>query len=222
MKSRSRHAAGFTLIELVAVIAVIGLLSGLVVWRMGSFVFWREQSFLRRISETVYFLHHQAVFDQSYYALEINLENPKQHTYSVGIFNAADLSSTSSALSDPIDSAGGLLSLELSFFLNPSLPSASTFIPPPTFPSLADPVKLPEGMLFEDVRTMSGKHLASEAGRVYIMFSPRGFSEFAVLHLRNSTGQPLTILVNPFSGTTELFNEYKDFQWAYGKKKRSR
>jgi hypothetical protein len=114
----------------------------------------------------------------------------------------------------------GALSLELSAFLNPSMGRSQTLIPPPSIPSLADDQPFPAGMSIEDIRTMRGRAAPPHDESAYIAFSPRGFSEFAVLHLRLSSGLPVTILVNPFSGLTEIYREYKDFEWTYGRKKK--
>jgi hypothetical protein len=91
-------------------------------------------------------------------------------------------------------------------------------IPPPLFPSLAKPVPFPEGVTLTDVRTMRGM---KTEGTPYVHFSPRGFSEFCVIHLRLQNGSELTILVNPFTGLTEIYREYKDFEWTYGHQKKT-
>ena len=115
----------------------------------------------------------------------------------------------------------GNLSLELAAFLSPSSGATQTMIPPPSFPSLAEPVTLPQGVEFDDIKTMRGKHLAGEGGLAAILFSPRGFSEFSVIHLLIG-GEPVTILVNPFTGLTETYYEYKEFEWTYGRSREDR
>ena len=182
-------------------------------YRAGSFTFWREEAILRRLPETIEFLHHQAITDQAFYRLEFNF---KDNNYSIGVIRPdSDVAQDLAA----IGSDAGTLTLELAAFLSPAIGGSSTLIPPPNFPSLADPVPLPGDMRFEDVRTMRGKYTSAEADSAYMLFSPRGFSEFAVVHLRLSNNSPVTILVNPFTGLTTMYRDYRDFEWTYGKEK---
>lgn len=210
--SRKVDHKGFTLIELVVVVMIIGLVSGLLLVRVGTVSFWDQESFLRKLSETIVFLHHQAVMDQTTYALEIDLE---KNSYKVGAVKVEE--GGDSHLAELAQDAG-TISLELAAFLNPSMGTAQSIIPPPSFPSLAEEVIPPRDIVFDDVRTMRGIS-SKKDGKVYIFFSPRGFSEFAVIHLLLADQKPATILVNPFTGLTEIYREYKDFEWAYGRKK---
>jgi prepilin-type N-terminal cleavage/methylation domain-containing protein len=205
---------GLTLFELMVVVGIIAASSALLLTSFGPLAFWKEQSFLRRFSDTVEFLHHQAVSDQAFYVLEMRFGSQSEPPrYSIGTLRPEE-----DIAGDLVDIASdaGNLTLELAAFLNPSMGSSHTIIPPPNYPSLAEPVVLPESISFEEVRTMRGKQMAEPGGSAYITFSPRGFSEFAVIHFKNNGGEQVTILVNPFTGRTERFNEYKDFEWTYG------
>ena len=206
---RARNQQGFTFIELAIVILIIGLLSILVVSRNVGFSYWKEEGFLRNLSETLNFLHHQAIVDQAFYRFEVDIDN---NQYVIGILKPEGESEEILNLSSDL----GNISLELAAFLNPSMGETATMIAPPTMPSLAVPVIPPQGVVFEDVQTPRGKETD---GKAYVMFSPRGFSEFAVLHLRLSTNEPITILVNPFTGLTKIIRDYKDFTWQYGREK---
>jgi len=195
------------------VISIIGIAGALLAVKTGTFDFWKEESFLRRFSETIEFLHHQSVQDGEYYQLEINFED---NSYRVGLLKADE--DVDQNLD--VDPDAGALSLELAAFLNPNFVSEGTLIPPPSFPSLAEPTSLPSGASFTDVKTMlQGEVNLKLAKTTNIFFSPRGFSEFAVIHLELSAGQPITILINPFTGLTEIYRERRDFEWTYGQKK---
>ncbi|NMC61974.1 MAG: type II secretion system protein [SAR324 cluster bacterium] len=218
-KSRS-CSAGFTLIELVMVILVIGAMMLLVTFSTGSYQYWREEAFIRRLTETIEFLHTQAVADQAFYRLELDFGRGKQQSFfSVGVVQAEEdkvLQAQGIATEDI-----GLVSTELYFFLHPSTGVDGTYsiIPPPSFPSLYEPTFFPEDVFLERVRTASAIYNRNQDDKAFLLFSPRGFSSFAVLHLSLSKGAPLTILVNPFTGMTKIYREHKDFEWTYSKAK---
>jgi prepilin-type N-terminal cleavage/methylation domain-containing protein len=203
---------GFTIIELVVVITIIGIAAGVVALRLGTLDYWREDSATRRLRELISLLYHQAVTDQAYYAIRFVVD---EGSYEVGIMRAEG-DQDERELGELNDGAG-LLSLELSAFLSPSIGEAQTLIPPPNFPSLAERAYLPASIKIQDIKTMRGKVLNGQGGQPYILFSPRGFSEFFVLHLEGRGGQVSTIVMNPFTGTPNVYNEYRDFEWTYGK-----
>ena len=202
---------GITLIELVVVLLLIGVGFAVLAVRSGSYSFWREEAFIRELSETIVFMHHQAIADQAFYRLEIDFDTK---IYSVGVIRPdADIPEELKAMA----SDAGNLTLELATFLSPAIGRSHTVIPPPSIPSLAEPVAIPPEIVFSDVRTMRGVHNAREGGKAYILFSPRGFSEFSVLHFETSGGDQITMLVNPFTGNTTIYRgQYRDFQWTYG------
>jgi len=213
---RARLIRAFTLIELIVVIAIFGVVMTVVGVRLGVFSYWNEESFIRRLSETIVFLHHQSIADQSFYELEFDFE---KNTYRIGVLRSDnDLSTEVQEVSQD----AGAISLELAAFLNPSIGKDYTIIPPPGFPSLGTPVEFPPDTVVERLRTMRGITERSKGARDYIRFSPRGFSEFAVIHLRIRDKGQRTILVNPFTGNTEIFNGFRDFEWTYGRKKGGR
>lgn len=200
---------GFTLIELVVVVTIIGIAAAILSINFGAFSYWNEETFLRKFAETLEFLHHQAVQDGEHYQVEINFKN---NSYRIGVLKTEEYYENSEISEAAQDE--GSLSLELAAYLNPHLGKSHSLIPPPSFPSMAEPVTLPQDVTFEDVRNMSGLIIPSKSQSATISFSPRGFSEFAVVHLRFGQS-PVTILINPFSGLTEVYREYKDFQWTY-------
>jgi len=209
-RSSNLHRA-FTLIELVVVIAIFGVIMTVVGQRVGAFAFWAEEGFIRRLSETITFLHHQAIADQSFYQIEFDLE---KNTYTVGVVRSdEDINRDLEELGND----AGVITLELAAYLNPSVGRDYTIIPPPNFPSLAQPVDLPKDMVIERIRTMRGVTERGREAKTYIRFSPRGFSEFAVINLSIRRSGKRTILINPFTGATEIFREERDFKWTYGR-----
>ena len=82
MKVVRSRGSGFTLIELILVLVIVGVLFSLIGYRSGSFTFWREEGFIRSFSEQVRFLYSQSAADQATYQLAIDLNH---NTYRVGV-----------------------------------------------------------------------------------------------------------------------------------------
>lgn len=215
MQRESRQSIkGFTLLELVIVIGILSVLFSFVAIRLGVVSYWKQESSLRRFTQLLTFLHSQAVMDQSYYRLEFDFQT---NSYKIGVFQPT------STLVAGTAGGGGYLTDELALFLSPSIGGDQNMIPPPSYPSLAEPQVLPYSMTFEDVVTPRGKMRPGdekEQGNPYLLFSPKGFSEFGVVHFRLEGNQSLTVLVNPWTGIADVYREYKEFQWTLGNKRR--
>ncbi|MGQ0794021.1 MAG: pilus assembly FimT family protein [Deltaproteobacteria bacterium] len=71
--------------------------------------------------------------------------------------------------------------------------------------------KLPDGVRFKDVQTERsvGKSLLDE--REYILFSPKGFVEPAVIHIETESGSNYTLVTKPYTGGTIVYDEYVEF-----------
>lgn len=202
-------AGGFTLLELVLVIVIIGLTIGVSVVRLDSFSFWKEQAALRKLSELIVFLNNQAVMDQAFYRLEFDLE---KNSYRVGTIRpeSAIMTTGTTANLPPLE-------LELATLLSPSIDGDATMIPPPSFPSLAEPTQLPTSMFFEDIVTPRGiVRFDDDVENPFLLFSPRGTSEFGVIHLATNTKEQMTILVNPWTGLAEMYRGRQEFEWTLG------
>jgi prepilin-type N-terminal cleavage/methylation domain-containing protein len=211
--SHKKKEAGFTLIELVLVIVVIGLTMGLVSVRLGAVDFWREQSTLRKLTETIVLLNNQAILDQQFYRMEFDL---KDNSFKVGVMrpDSAGLGSSSNGR----QAAFNLDTLEedLALLLSPESSSSATMIPPPSMPSLAQPTKLGGRYILLDVVTSEGK-ISREMEDVpspAIRFSPRGVSDFGVIHISTGGETAITILANPWTGLAEVYPGYRDFKWS--------
>ena len=211
---RASTQRGFTVAELVLVIIIIGLAVGLVSTRLGVVDTWRESAAFRKLADTIVFINNQAVMDQVYYRMEFDLENRR---YRIGVVRPDDsLDLNLSGVNLPP------LQLELANLLSPNAGGDTTVIPPPSLPSLAEPIQLPGEMYFEDVVTPRGKVKAGDKRKnPFLLFSPRNASEFGVIHVTMGNGMQKTILVNPWTGLAEVFNEYKDYQYTFNQKGRS-
>jgi prepilin-type N-terminal cleavage/methylation domain-containing protein len=202
---------GFTLVEVVVVITIIAVGFVLAGVSLGGFSYFARENFFRRLLTTVEFLHHQAIADQAFYKIEFNFDS---QSYRVGAVRPDDV--TNENLAQNANLAVGALTLELADFLNPYVGNENTLIPPPSFPSLANPQAFPKDVSIEQVKTAGGIKNLTQGGTASLLFSPRGFSEFGVLHFTVAGDKQWTMVINPFSGNPSLFREYKDFEWTYG------
>ncbi|NLF26238.1 MAG: prepilin-type N-terminal cleavage/methylation domain-containing protein [Deltaproteobacteria bacterium] len=214
--------SGFTLIELVIVIAIIAAIFALPITRRATTQYWREESMIRRLSETLVLLHRQAITDGVFYRMEFDLS--REHpAYRVGEIVAEQEDFSALQHLSSADAGVGFCTIQLAKFSSPDEGHFQSMIPPRSFPSLADPVPLSADTYFADIMTMRGKIDERTGVTPYILFSPRGFSEFAVIHLQLSRpDNKVTILVNPFTGLTDIYrdSEFKEFEWTYGRKKK--
>lgn len=71
--------------------------------------------------------------------------------------------------------------------------------------NLQEMKKLLPGVSFRDIVTETGKE---EEEVTHIDFSPYGFAEPAIIHLVNSQGQELSIIVNSFTGRAKIHDGY--------------
>lgn len=209
---KTGESRAFTLIELVVVIAIISVLLTLFGLRTGTFNFWREESFLRRLSETMVFLHRQAVIDGSFYRIEFDLLD-RQYKVGMIVPSSGHAQATASSTSANV----GTLELELNEIVSPALGTTQLMVDPPSFPSLAEPIPFPPDLTIERVKNPRGEFSSDTGENPFILFSPRGFSEFAVINIRLSDGRPVTIAVNSFTGLTQIYREERDFDWTYGR-----
>jgi prepilin-type N-terminal cleavage/methylation domain-containing protein len=211
LKFPDKYSSGFTLIELVIVISIVGGLLILGVRSSASIQFWRQQAALRELTEAFRFLFHQAMADQSFYRIEFDLE---KNSYIIGIVRPEP---EDDERFQDIAADAGRITLELTAFLNPSVGETHTIIPPPDFPSLGEERFLPEGLNIDKIYTPLGWQGQPQSKKVYVHFSPRGFAEFTVLHLKQA-GKELTMVNNPFTGIISIQEGFRDYEWTHGKK----
>jgi prepilin-type N-terminal cleavage/methylation domain-containing protein len=206
-------SGGFTLIELILVMAVVALTLGLVAVRLGAIDFWREQTSLRKLTETIVLLNNQAVLDQQFYRLEFDL---KANSFKAGVLRPED-SGLGILGADERRAAINLDPLEeqLALLLSPESSSGATMIPPPSIPSLAEPTKLGGRYVLLDIVTAHGKFSRDDNEDLpnpALRFSPRGVSDFGVIHISTGPESAITVLANPWTGLAEIYPGYREFE----------
>ncbi len=189
--SIKRAKAGFTLIELVVVLVIIGAVFGIINLSSGTIEYWQKESFVRKLSEILEFLHHNAIADQKNYRIEFYMGDDK-HYYKIGL---------------PSSEGTGTSGM-------------------PNYPSLSNEEYLPKDTYIVDIKTARGiEETSTNDKNPYLNFHKRGFSDFGVIHLGMYNRQDeiayVTILVNPFTGLTKIYREYRDFEYTYKKNEES-
>lgn len=219
--TKKNRLRAFTLVEVAVVILIIGLVYSLVFSRSSYANYFKQEGFLRQFTETISFLHQRAVIDGRGYKLEINFSdaigsNDVEYWYRVREMPKPN-NNNPNALGIPVRSTG-ILAQKIAALIANDIDFNSEGNAPSNFPSLKDKVRLPENLKIVDIRLKNGlitEHTNEDIPAIF--FSPRGFSDFAVIHFENESGGIITVLVNPFSGLCKIFREYKDFEWTYGR-----
>ena len=85
---------------------------------------------------------------------------------------------------------------------------------PSELKSLAKPKELTDGLSFQDMRVEENE---TDSGRAFIRLSPRGSSQFAVVHFLVEEEANFTVMMNPSTGKVSIKEGYEDFKWTYGK-----
>lgn len=211
-----KKTSAFTLLELVLVIVLIGIVAASALRpNFNTFRYYQQEGEIRKLAELVTFIYSQAITDGYNYRLEFELSERPQY-YQVGqLVPESDFSTQNQFESET------LIASEIDYFLYPPPAAFENMLAPENLPSLAKPLFLPDDVVIEDIRTIRGDYISSNQNdRPFILFSPRGFAEFSVIHLRlERSGEAyVTLLINPFTGFVDIYREYKEFEWTYGRK----
>lgn len=198
---------GFTLLEIMIVVVLMALLALSVSSGFGMLTHYRENQYITDLVQTLEFLHAEALSSQQFYQIEFDLVRRSWH---VGL-----LQPEPEPASTAPGTGVGILTMELADFLNPPLGNAQSFMIPPDFPSLAKERIMPGTGGFADIVTPRGKITPETGEKPYVIFSPRGFTEFTVFHIVLQNGTSVTLVTNPFTGEIEIHNGYKEFRWTY-------
>lgn len=200
-----KKESGLTLIEIILVIVIISVMFFIVGYGTGTFKYWKEDTFIQELRETLSFLHTQAVGDQSIYRL-----NFTEHGYRVGVLRPEE--DISSINPDLCSQDVGALSCELAFFLSPGSNKNYTIIPPPSFPSLFDEKTMPFGMTLKKILAPTSDPSDSLKS---VDFSPDGINQSLIILLETDRGQVFTISLNPLTGATTLSSKEEIPPWVH-------
>jgi len=236
--SKLRGEAGFTLVELVVVLVLIGLLGSLGYSRVDSVLQFKQKENLRDFANTWEFLFQYSLargesyrlvldLDENYYQVLREIPAKPGEVVEVDLLKnlrtrreqeRREKEETETLITDEQqqqleqEAQTGDLS-EQFFHMVFSDPNRSfKLAPPEEFPELADANYFVAGLEIKDFK--NGVDTLEE-GKTFIRFSPRGASQFALVHFTVDESN-FTLFMNPSSGKVSIENEYKDYEWTYG------
>lgn len=201
---RIRSQRGFTLFELIVAIAIVGLVMGVVVSQMGSYLDLDMKKSSNRLGTTIRYLYNKAATEGLYIRLIFNVD---ERTYWVEATTdptkiSADMQATGEQGEDQKEGEaaeeGGLPKLK---YPKPRFGKVDSF--------LLKATKLPDRVFIKDV-FVEHRPTGVEDGLVAIYFFPNGYVEHAIINLRNEDNDYFySIETNPISGAVSIRNEYK-------------
>lgn len=212
------HAqSGLSLIEILIVVAIIGLIMGISVGYMGDWTDSKLSETSSKLAGTIKYVYNEAAVKNQYYRLLIDLN---AQTFSV------------EASSDPFKIGRGEEGMEstgegegIASPKSEATPEPEGAEPPKaaggfsaTGSYLLKPIKLPEGIRIKDVFVAHAQNKI-ENGRTAIYFFPNGWVEKAVINLSDDKGEAFYSLeTNPSTGKTKIRTEYFELKQEEEKK----
>lgn len=199
---KKNKVPGFTLLEVLVTIVLIGLVMGLVVGQVNKMTGRNMKAAARKLSSTVRYLYNKAATEGVTLRLVISFEENKywvegtSQTFSLVRESEAPQKKEKSEKKEKEEASAAI---------EPVTPQFS-----PEESHLLKPVKLPKGVFFKDIYAEHQIDHLSE-GKAYIYFFSQGYAERSIINLRDKTDEMhFSITVNPITGKTEIDNEYRE------------
>ncbi|MDO8493758.1 MAG: prepilin-type N-terminal cleavage/methylation domain-containing protein, partial [Deltaproteobacteria bacterium] len=176
--------SGFTLVELLVVLALVGLMFGLSVTQFGRLFHRDLKQSANHLASTIRYLYNKAQTEGVTLRLVFDFE---QNSYFV--------ESTSQQIT-------------LSKEEEETKEEKSVFSPQESY--LLKPVKLKKGTFLRDVYAEHQLDFIN-AGRAYIHFFPRGYVEKSIIRLRDKNDETsFSLEVNPVTGSVKISKGLKE------------
>ncbi len=234
------ESAGFTLVELIVVVLIIGVISTLAVSRLESLTGWRQKSEVRAFTSLWEFLFAESLARRESYRLVLNLDDRtyyvrrevkldrdavRQVDYLKNLRTRSEKERRSKAAAEDTLSLEEEFSsederrnapLELSYFnaLFSDPHEEKRLAVPVEFPALAQTKAFPPGLRIRDLQTAGGN---IAAGEVQFRFSPNANSEPVLIHFEVDGGGIFSVIVSPAMGTAKIVSGDIDFRRETGR-----
>ncbi len=209
-ESRRMNAAGFTMIELLVVVALVGMIGLFAIPGISSVFKVSLNSATRDLATTIKESYNSAVMTKKVHRLVYDI---KENTYWVEIGPSGMLMETEETRERDARVKRFASRKSLEEIEEEEKKRASAFILAKNV--TRKPITLPRGVEFEDVSTEQTPDVITE-GKAYTHFFPHGMIEQTVIHLKDNSNHQATLVIEPLVGRTKLFQRFVSKEEALG------
>ena len=197
-RAAAKLAPGFTLIELMVVVAIIGLVSVVVMPRIGGYFKLTLESATRELATTIKETYNSTIISGKVNRLVYDFKE-RQYWVETGPANAL-LDTKESKERD---------ARRKRFTKATDKPPASEF----TLNKRVTRKKasLPIGVEFEDVFTQQSTVPIKE-GLAYTHFFPNGLAEQTIVHLKDTSEHFASLVISPMMGRSDVYQRHVDIK----------
>lgn len=209
--AKNRNKFGFSLLEMLVVIAIIAMVMGVAVVRLSGVLGIDMKRATNRFASTIRYVYNFSITKNLYVRLVCDLEKQAYYIEATRDPYRVDKDVSFSDIEGKekekgSEKAGSLERLE---------PAPVSFSEAQS--KLLKPTALPKGVFFKDVY-VEHMPMPVEAGKVAIHFFPNGRVERAIINLRDKDdSRNYSLSINPMTGDTGVAWEYKKLEKSEGK-----
>lgn len=204
---KPKHECGLTLIEVLVVVALIGLMSFLMLPSISGIFKLSIDTAAREIASTVKEAYNQTAITGRTHRIAFDI---KERTYWVESGSPTALLHTKESLEKEKQRRRGLkeeeqkqaLDADNEFRLEPKVTKK--------------PLELPQGVEYVDIISESQTEPISQ-GTAYAHLFPHGLTERTILHIKDNSKHQITIILAPLMGVSEVRQGYIREEEAYPK-----